>query len=32
MNNNLIKVDFNTLTVSARDLHDGLEIKSNFTT
>lgn len=32
MNNNLINVNFNTLTVSARDLHDGLEIKSNFTT
>lgn len=30
LNNDLIKVDFDTLTVSARDLHDGLGIKSKY--
>lgn len=30
LNNDLIKVDFDTLTVSARDLHDGLGIKTAF--
>lgn len=30
--NNLITVNFDTRTVSARDLYEGLEIKSNFTT